>query len=85
MGNQSVEILQMGPYPEWDQGPLDAAFTMHRYFEAADKAAFLDQVGDDLADHRYGGQCDNNPCAPFVAGMIPSEEDMRVAPVLNRL
>ncbi|MEQ8307808.1 MAG: 2-hydroxyacid dehydrogenase [Hoeflea sp.] len=45
MGNQSVEILQMGPYPEWDQGPLDAAFTMHRYFEANDKATFLDRIG----------------------------------------
>lgn len=39
------EILQMGPYPEWDQTPLDAAFTMHRYFEASDKAAFLADVG----------------------------------------
>jgi len=38
-------ILQVGPYPEWDQGPLDAAFTAHRYFEAADKAAFLAEVG----------------------------------------
>lgn len=38
-------ILQVGPYPEWDQNPLDAAFQMHRYFEAADKAAFLAQVG----------------------------------------
>lgn len=39
------EILQVGPYPAWDQEPLDAAFTMHRYFETADKAAFLAQVG----------------------------------------
>jgi lactate dehydrogenase-like 2-hydroxyacid dehydrogenase len=39
------DILQVGPYPEWDQTPLDAAFTMHRYFEADDKAAFLAQVG----------------------------------------
>jgi lactate dehydrogenase-like 2-hydroxyacid dehydrogenase len=38
-------ILQVGPYPEWDQTPLDAAFHMHRYFEAADKAAFLAEVG----------------------------------------
>ncbi len=38
-------ILQVGSYPDWDQTPLDAAFTMHRYFEAADKAAFLAQVG----------------------------------------
>ena len=40
-----VEILQVGPYPEWDQVPLDAAFTAHRYFEAADKAALLAQIG----------------------------------------
>ncbi|MDP3523833.1 MAG: 2-hydroxyacid dehydrogenase [Hoeflea sp.] len=39
-----VEILQIGPYPDWDQIPLDAAFTMHRYFEAHDKAGFLASV-----------------------------------------
>lgn len=35
----------MGPYPEWDQGPLDAQFNVHRYFEAKDKAAFLAEHG----------------------------------------
>jgi lactate dehydrogenase-like 2-hydroxyacid dehydrogenase len=40
-----IEILQVGPYPDWDQVPLDAAFTVHRYFEVADKLAFLVQVG----------------------------------------
>jgi lactate dehydrogenase-like 2-hydroxyacid dehydrogenase len=39
------EILQIGPYPSWDQDPLDAAFNMHRLFEAADKAAFLKAHG----------------------------------------
>ncbi len=39
------QILQLGSYPDWDQAPLEAAFTMHRYHEAADKAAFLTQVG----------------------------------------
>ncbi len=39
------DVLQVGPYPEWDQVPLDEAFVMHRYFEAADKAAFLAAVG----------------------------------------
>ncbi len=38
-------VLQVGPYPAWDQEPLDAAFEMHRYFEAEDKAAFLARVG----------------------------------------
>ena len=41
-------ILQVGPYPEWDQGPLDAAFHIHRYFEAADKASFLIEVGPEV-------------------------------------
>ena len=41
-------ILQVGPYPEWDQVPLDAAFTVHRYFEADDKVAFLAKVGPDV-------------------------------------
>lgn len=38
-------ILQMGPYPAWDQQPLEQAFSVHRYFEVADKAAFLTEVG----------------------------------------
>lgn len=38
-------ILQVGPYPAWDQDPLEAAFHMHRLFEAADRDAFLAQVG----------------------------------------
>ena len=41
-------LLQVGPYPEWDQIPLDEAFTVHRYFEAADKAAFLADVGPQI-------------------------------------
>lgn len=41
-------VLQIGPYPEWDQVPLDAAFQIHRYFEAADKAAFLADVGPQI-------------------------------------
>lgn len=39
------DILQMGPYPDWDQLPLEQSFHMHRYFEAGDKAAFLADVG----------------------------------------
>lgn len=35
------EVLQIGPYPSWDQESLDAAFTMRRLFGAADKTAFL--------------------------------------------
>lgn len=39
------QILQVGPYPEWDQVPLNQAFAVHSYFEAEDKPAFLSSVG----------------------------------------
>jgi lactate dehydrogenase-like 2-hydroxyacid dehydrogenase len=39
------EILQVGPYPEWDETPLKAAYTVYRFFEAPDPAAFLAQHG----------------------------------------
>lgn len=39
------EILQMGDYPEWDQVVLDELFTMHRFYEADDKTAFLAEHG----------------------------------------
>lgn len=42
------EVLQVGPYPDWDQEPLDAAFAMHRYFDAEDRAAFLERVGPNV-------------------------------------
>lgn len=41
-------ILQLGPYPEWDQVPLDEAFTVHRYFSAPDKDALLSDVGGEI-------------------------------------
>ena len=34
-------ILQVGPYPEWDQEPIDAAFDTKRLFEADDRDGFL--------------------------------------------
>ncbi len=39
------EILQVGPFPEWDQIPLDQAFTMHRFFDVADPVSFLTEYG----------------------------------------
>lgn len=45
---EQIEILQMGPYPEWDQVPLDNAFKMHRYFEALDKNRFLEKVATNI-------------------------------------
>lgn len=34
-------ILQMGAYPAWDDEALEERFVLHRYYEAADKPAFL--------------------------------------------
>lgn len=42
-------ILQVSSYPEWDQTPLDAAYTVHRLWEAADKPAFLAEHGPNIA------------------------------------
>jgi lactate dehydrogenase-like 2-hydroxyacid dehydrogenase len=42
------EILQMGPYPAWDQEPLDAAFVMHRLYAADDRLALLAQRGHSI-------------------------------------
>lgn len=39
------EILQLGAYAPWDQEPLEAAYTVHRHHEAADKAAHLAEAG----------------------------------------
>ncbi|MBZ9748273.1 2-hydroxyacid dehydrogenase [Mesorhizobium sp. CO1-1-7] len=42
---QRPHILQVGPYPAWDEEPLNEAFTVHRYFAADDKQAFLAGIG----------------------------------------
>ncbi|MCA0030376.1 MAG: 2-hydroxyacid dehydrogenase [Mesorhizobium sp.] len=42
---QRPHILQVGPYPAWDEEPLNEAFTVHRYFAADDKQAFLAEIG----------------------------------------
>jgi len=39
------DVLQMKPYPAWDETPLNEAFTMHRLFEAEDRDTFLENVG----------------------------------------
>lgn len=41
-------VLQMGSLPDWDEAPLRAAYQVHRYFDAGDKAGFLAEVGPDI-------------------------------------
>lgn len=41
-------ILQVGPYPDWDQEPIDSAFDAKRLFEAEDADAFLAHHGPEV-------------------------------------
>lgn len=41
-------ILQVGPYPEWDQVPLDQNFDVRRLFEATDRDGFLAEIGPEV-------------------------------------
>ncbi|MBD8687608.1 MULTISPECIES: 2-hydroxyacid dehydrogenase [unclassified Rhizobium] len=43
-----IHILQAGAYPAWDEERLNANFTVHRYFEASDKALFLSEHGNNI-------------------------------------
>ena len=43
-----IHILQAGAYPAWDEERLNANFTVHRYFEASDKAQFLSDHGSNI-------------------------------------
>lgn len=36
------QVLMCGPYPEWDMEPLQAAYTLHKLWEASDRDALLD-------------------------------------------
>jgi lactate dehydrogenase-like 2-hydroxyacid dehydrogenase len=38
-------ILQAGPYPDWDQIPLDAAFDSKRFFDVSDPAEVIATYG----------------------------------------
>lgn len=40
-----ISVLQLGPYPAWDELRLGRRFALHRYFEMADKTAFIRQQG----------------------------------------
>jgi lactate dehydrogenase-like 2-hydroxyacid dehydrogenase len=42
---EKPEILQLGPYPAWDQEPLDETFLMHRLFEVEDRQRYLTEHG----------------------------------------
>ena len=37
----SPHVLMPGTYPEWDMTPMQSAYTLHRLWEAPDRAAFI--------------------------------------------
>lgn len=41
--NQGPHVLMMGPYPAWDMAELEPRYTLHRVWEAEDRAAFITQ------------------------------------------
>ena len=41
-------VLQLKPFPDWDQAPMDAVFDLRRYDQAEDPAAFLAEHGPDV-------------------------------------
>ena len=41
-------VLQMASFPAWDQTPLKATFTLHPYYAATDKPAFLASIGSGI-------------------------------------
>jgi lactate dehydrogenase-like 2-hydroxyacid dehydrogenase len=50
-------LLQLVPFPQADQAALDAAFAVHRYFDAPDPAGLLAQVGGQVqAIATHGGR-----------------------------
>ena len=43
-----VNILQIGPYPDWDVEALSKNFILHAYYAAEDKSAFISQCADSI-------------------------------------
>jgi lactate dehydrogenase-like 2-hydroxyacid dehydrogenase len=42
------ELLVVGPYPEWDMAVLEEDYSVHRLWEAADRASFLAQHAEKI-------------------------------------
>ncbi|SON54492.1 Glyoxylate/hydroxypyruvate reductase B [Hartmannibacter diazotrophicus] len=53
--SERPDILLTTALPAWDMEPLEAAFTVHKVYEAADKAAFLAEVGPHIRAIATGG------------------------------
>lgn len=45
---KDIHVLQMGPYPKWDEDALDSHFTVHRYYQAENKESLLAGIADSV-------------------------------------
>ncbi len=68
-------ILQVGPYPEWDQKALDEAFEIKRLFEATNPMAFLNEHGANVRGIATRGELGAD------AGMISACPNLEVVSV----
>lgn len=73
--SEKIEILQVGPYPQWDEEKLNARFQMHRYFEAGNKAAFLTEHGGNVRGIATRGELGANRA---LIGALPKLEVISV-------
>lgn len=65
------EILLMGPYPDWDMTELEAKYTVHKFYEAADKDALLSQHGANIRAIATRGELG---ASAALMGKLPSLE-----------
>jgi lactate dehydrogenase-like 2-hydroxyacid dehydrogenase len=43
---QKPDVLMMGLLPDWDMAPLEAGFSLHKFWEASDQADLLGRAGN---------------------------------------
>ena len=65
------DLLQISPFPPHMVEALEQDFTIHRYFEADDKAAMLDRLKDSVRFVATGG---HHGCSAEVIAALPKLE-----------
>ncbi len=65
------EILMLGEYPQWDMVDLEAHYTVHRLWEAKDKATFIAQNAPRIRAVATRGDLS---CGADIIGALPHLE-----------
>lgn len=68
---EKPDLLQISPFPPHMVEALEQDFTIHRYFEADDKAAMLDKLKDSVRFVATGG---HHGCSADVIAALPKLE-----------